>query len=144
MELRRYARPWLALPAVFAAAAVVLVACGGAASGGTTAPAAPAGRAASGAVATDKVLIANSAFSPQTITVSAGTTVTWTNKDPMSHDVTSANGPGTGATTTGLFASGEFTQGQTFSYTFAKAGTYYYECTIHATQPAMHGTVIVK
>ena len=76
--------------------------------------------------------------------MSAGTTVTWTNNDSTPHDVTSTNGPGTGATVTSLFTSGELAAGKTFSYTFKKAGTYYYECKIHASLATMHAVVIVK
>lgn len=80
------------------------------------------------------VTINNFAFGPQNITVKAGTTVTWTNKDSASHTVTadqaSADAP----------ASQNLAQGQTYSFTFKKAGTYAYHCQIH---PSMKGTVTV-
>jgi plastocyanin len=76
--------------------------------------------------------IKNFAFSPVTVTISNGQTVTWTNMDSVSHTVTS---------TTGVFDSGPISPGQTFSYTFNNAGTFEYSCTIH---PSMqHGKVIV-
>jgi plastocyanin len=78
------------------------------------------------------VTIENIAFSPSSITVPVGTTVTWTNKDSFSHTVTSD---------TGLFDSGEMSQGSTFSHTFNDKGTFSYHCTIHTT---MHGTVTVQ
>jgi plastocyanin len=78
------------------------------------------------------VFIQGMAFSPSTITVSAGTAVTWTNKDAMTHTVTS---------NTALFSSGGLVQGGTYTFTFANAGTYTYKCTIH---PSMTGTVIVN
>jgi plastocyanin len=90
------------------------------------------------------VAIQNFSFTPQTLTVKAGTKVTWTNQDTTVHNVTSTNGPGINAATTSLFSSGSLNQGQSFSYTFAKAGTYYYDCTIHASMATMHATVIVK
>ena len=50
----------------------------------------------------------------------------------------------TSATRTGLFDSGTLNPGQTFSFTFAKPGTYFYECTIHFAMPSMHAKVVVK
>lgn len=78
------------------------------------------------------VEIVNYNFVPRNITVPAGTTVTWTNKDSVQHTVTS---------TSGVFNSGPLNEGQTFSYTFNRTGTYEYECTIHPFIP--HGNVIV-
>jgi plastocyanin len=75
--------------------------------------------------------------------VKAGTTVTWTNNDSAPHTVTSADGISTSANTTSLF-NGSVNPGATFSYTFAKAGTYYYLCTIHKSQAGMHGEIIVQ
>jgi len=72
------------------------------------------------------------AYSPQTLTVKAGTKVTWVNKDTVTHTVTSHG--------ISLFDSGNLATGATFSYTFARAGTYPYYCTIH---PWMKGTVVV-
>jgi plastocyanin len=78
------------------------------------------------------VFIQGMAFSPSTITVTAGTAVTWTNKDAVTHNVTS---------NPALFSSGGLVQGATYSFTFATPGTYSYKCTIH---PSMTGTVIVN
>jgi plastocyanin len=78
------------------------------------------------------VTIENIAYSPVDITVSVGTTVTWTNKDPVTHTVTSD---------TGIFDSGDMSQGNTFSYTFNETGTFNYHCKIHSS---MHGTVTVE
>ncbi len=80
----------------------------------------------------NNVYIQNYAFNPASLTVKAGDTVTWTNKDSVSHTVTSD---------TGLFGSSPLANGQTFSYTFTTAGSYAYTCSIH---PAMHGTIIVQ
>jgi len=80
----------------------------------------------------NEVFIQGMAFNPSTITVTAGTAVTWTNKDAMTHTVTS---------NPALFNSGGLTQGATFTFTFANPGTYSYKCTIH---PSMTGTVIVN
>jgi plastocyanin len=97
-------------------------ATGGAAPGGAPAP-----------VSGHSVAIKNFAFSPASLTVSVGTTVTWTNQDGDAHTVTSQ---GTG----GPLASPSLTTGARYSYTFTKAGTYAYLCTIH---PFMTATVRV-
>lgn len=78
------------------------------------------------------VSIENMMFSPGTITVTANTTIKWTNNDGMTHTVTS---------NTGIFDSGNISAGGTYSHTFATAGTYPYHCTIH---PAMIATVNVN
>lgn len=144
---KKRAVAWLSLAAVGLVAMFILAACGsssdnsagGSYGGGstqTTPPATPAGG--------DAVTIADMAFSPAKLTVKAGATVTWTNQDGVGHTVTSTDGSGTDAATTSLFDSGTLTQGQTFSFTFDKAGTYYYECTIHATIASMHAQVVVE
>jgi len=143
--------------AVPIAAAFIVAACGSSASGGggggatTSAPpavtsSAPAVGAGTGTTApkAQDITIQNFAFTPQTLAVKAGTTVTWTNRDSVPHDVTSADGMSTGAATTSLFSSGTMGTGQSFSFTFKKPGTYFYECTIHAAEPTMHAKVVVK
>ena len=82
--------------------------------------------------ATAEVKIDNFTFGPQTITVPAGTTVTWTNKDDIPH---------TSVSTEGVFKSKVLDTDEKFSYTFTKAGTYPYYCTIH---PKMTGQIVVK
>jgi len=72
------------------------------------------------------------AFSPATVNVSIGTTVTWTNNDSATHTVTS---------TTGAFESGNMSNGSTFSHTFTAVGDFEYHCSIHTS---MVGHVIVK
>jgi amicyanin len=86
------------------------------------------------ATATDKVDITNYAFSPANITVKVGTTVTWTNKDAIGHTVTSDDG------SDGGMDSKVLNQGDTYTMTFSKAGTFPYHCTPH---PYMKGTVTV-
>jgi plastocyanin len=78
------------------------------------------------------VKIDNFVFGPQTVTVPAGTTVTWTNSDDIPH---------TAVSTDGVFKSKVMDTDERFSYTFTKAGTYPYYCSIH---PKMTGTVVVK
>ena len=93
----------------------------------------PTGGAPAAPVAGNAVSIMNFAFSPAALTVAAGTTVTWTNKDSDAHTVTSqgAGGP---------LGSAALATGQSYSYTFTKPGTYSYLCTIH---PFMTATVTV-
>lgn len=86
------------------------------------------------AIATDQVTISNFAFSPASITVKAGTTVTWTNQDQDAHTVSFKSGPESGQTSPPL------QMGNTYRHTFAQAGTVSYICSIH---PFMKGTVVV-
>lgn len=86
----------------------------------------------SNAAATKEVAIEDFAFTPATITVKKGTTVTWTNKDSVSHTVT---GDSDGGPDSELFGNGE-----SYSFTFNAVGTFAYHCAPH---PQMTGTVIV-
>ena len=79
-----------------------------------------------------EVKIDNFVFGPDTLTVPVGATVTWTNKDDIPHTTVS---------TDGVFKSKVMDTDEKFSYTFAKAGTYPYYCTIH---PKMTGKVVVQ
>jgi plastocyanin len=81
----------------------------------------------------------NNAFSPQVITVSPGTTVTWTNRDQEAHNHKKQSDVADFGGTFGVNV-GDFGPGKTYSYTFDKPGTYAYMCTIHSL---MTGTVIV-
>jgi plastocyanin len=78
------------------------------------------------------VNIDNFVFGPPTIIVPVGATVTWTNKDDIPH---------TSVSTDGVFKSKVLDTDEKFSYTFTKAGTYPYYCTIH---PKMTGKVVVQ
>ena len=82
---------------------------------------------------TTEVIIDNFSFSPKTITVPIGATVTWTNHDNVPHVVTSADDQ--------FKKSPVLKAGQSFSNIFATAGTYSYFCSIH---PRMTGKIIVK
>lgn len=135
--MKRY--HWLAAAAAIVAIGAIMLVAAACGSGST-----PASTASSTGGGTAAVVIKSFAYTPQTITVKAGTTVTWTNQDSAQHTVTSTDGISTSANVTNAFDSGLFNQGQTFSFTFSKAGTYFYECTIHKAQPAMHGEVIVQ
>jgi plastocyanin len=76
----------------------------------------------------------NITISPDIVRVKVGTTLRWTNLDPIQHNVTAESGPQ-------RFASHNLSQGQTFAVTFTKPGIYHYECTIHPT--TMNGTIAV-
>ncbi len=84
------------------------------------------------AAASVDVKIDNFSFGPQTVTIPGGATVRWTNHDDIPH---------TSVSTDGVFKSKVMDTDEKFSYTFTKAGTYSYFCSIH---PKMTGTVIVK
>ena len=71
-------------------------------------------------------------FAPTSLTVSAGSTVSWTNKDDEPHTVVSD---------TALFRSGALDTDESFSFRFDKPGTYHYACSIH---PRMVGTIVVQ
>jgi plastocyanin len=76
--------------------------------------------------------IDNFSFTPQQITVKAGTTVVWTNGDDIPHTVTS---------TTGIFKSKVLDTDDKFSFTFTTPGTFPYFCALH---PHMTGTIVVE
>jgi plastocyanin len=86
------------------------------------------------------VLIKGLAFNPQTITVSAGTTIKWTNEDQTAHSTTADNWK-QGTTDPNAWNSGPLNPGESFEFTFKNPGTYKYSCMVH---PYMHGTVIVQ
>jgi plastocyanin len=81
---------------------------------------------------TTEVKIDNFSFGPATLTVPPGTTVTWTNRDDIPHTVVS---------TEGAFKSKVLDSDDKFSFTFTKAGTFPYFCSIH---PKMTGKVVVQ
>ena len=76
------------------------------------------------------VTIEGFAFTPQTLTVKIGTTVTWTNNHTAPHQIKSAT-----------FNSSLLTKGQSFTFTFNEVGTYDYVCAIHSN---MKGKIIVN
>ena len=133
---------WLCM--LVLSALVLLAACGGgstATGSGTTAttPAATPTQASSAPV----VMITTDSsgtftFSPATITIKAGTAVTWKNVTTVAHTVTSDDGGK-------AFDSGTSNpiaaQTGTFSFTFKTPGTFTYHCSFH---PFMKGTVIVQ
>jgi plastocyanin len=79
------------------------------------------------------ISIDNFTFSPQALTVKAGTTVKWTNKDDIPH--------GIAATGNAFKRSNAMDTDDTYSFTFTTPGTYQYFCYIH---PHMTGTIVVE
>jgi plastocyanin len=90
-------------------------------------------RAQTPAAAAAAVGIDNFTFNPQTVTVKAGTTVTWTNRDDIPH--------GLAATNNAFKRSQALDTDDSFSFTFTTPGTYQYFCYIH---PHMTGTIVVE
>jgi plastocyanin len=82
----------------------------------------------------NEVVIDNFAYAPRTLTVAAGTRVTWVNRDDVPHTVTSTAKPRS-------FDSGALDTDATFAFVFTTPGTYEYFCTVH---PHMTARVIVK
>lgn len=78
------------------------------------------------------VQIKTFAFTPKVLTVTPGTTVTWTNADEEPHTVTAVGG---------AFHSPALDTGEKYSFTFSKAGTYAYFCRLH---PQMTATILVR
>jgi plastocyanin len=97
---------------------------------GTSTGSAPQARAASA----HEVMIMDFVYSPASLTVAVGDTVTWTNHDSAPHTVTVTDGPV-------KFDSGTLEQGESYSYTFTEAGTYSYYCAVH---PNMVASVTVS
>lgn len=129
-----------------AAMAAALTACGG--GDDAASDNAPVAGSSTAAVAGSSVSVKGLAFNPPTLKVAAGTTVTWTDDESITHTVTSGAVTGV-APTTGL-RSGQTPDGTfdgrlnskdaKFSFTFTKPGTYSYFCSIHQ---GMNAQVVV-
>jgi plastocyanin len=105
----------------FAAAALTLLLCSTGSAAAT--PAKPVRHA---------VTIDSTLYQPQTITVAAGDSIVWTNKDPFPHTITSK---------TGGFDSKQIDAGKSWTFTARKKGSFPYVCTFH---PTMTGTLKVR
>lgn len=118
---------WL-LVALLIALALALVGCSGSGGSGTTGTAGTTSGGTSGGGAT--VVEKGFAFSPASLQVAVGDTVTFTNEDSADHNV-KIDGQELGAQS----------QGQSVTWTASKAGTFPYSCVIH---PSMTGEITVK
>lgn len=76
----------------------------------------------------------NVTIQPDTLKVRVGSTIVWTNYDPLEHNVTSKSGPAT-------FASKNFGEGHSFRVTLTRPGVVHYLCTLHPV--SMNGTIEV-
>lgn len=121
LRIARTRACWLAVIAALLLSLGLLAGCGNSPTPTTT--------AASAAL---QVIMTNRTYVPQQIAIKVGDTITWVNQDAPQHDVVADNGE---------FKSSLFDRGGTFSFTFTKAGTYPYHCSIH---PGMVGTVVVQ
>ena len=74
----------------------------------------------------------SAAYMPNPVTITAGSTVSWTNNDSITHTSTSDNG---------VFDSGNIAPGAKFTFTFNTRGTFAYHCTLH---PGMVASVVVQ
>src|SRR5437763_3502962 len=92
----------------------------------------PTGAKGEAAASRMEVRVDNFTFGPETLAVPVNSTVTWVNKDDIPHVI---------ASTDGVFKSKALDTDQRFSYSFTKAGTYAYYCSIH---PKMVGKIVVQ
>jgi plastocyanin len=118
--------------AILAAAAVLPAAAAQAAATQAAETKAAETQAAETQAPETEVKIDNFTFAPQSITVKAGTTVTWTNDDDIPHTV---------AAKTKLFKSKALDTGDKFSFTFTTPGAFEYFCSLH---PHMTATIVVE
>ena len=84
------------------------------------------------AAAAPQIKIDNFSFAPQQITVVVGTTVVWVNNDDVPHTVVGSHQE---------FRSKALDTNDQFSFTFTKAGTFDYFCSVH---PMMTGKIVVQ
>ncbi|HEX5461611.1 MAG TPA: cupredoxin domain-containing protein [Steroidobacteraceae bacterium] len=80
------------------------------------------------------IVISHYSFQPGALTVTKGSTVTWINKDDDVHTIKSTDGPE-------AFSSPALDNGNRFGFTFHRAGTYHYVCSVH---PYMRGVIVVR
>lgn len=107
----------------------------------------PASKTAVGAAS---VTLKEMKYSPAVLTVATGTLVTWTNAEAMGHTVTPTDKAQWGTEGSDPAPAKWLQNGQSWSFTFTKPGTYKYYCIPHASKGAdgeyrgMAGTVIVE
>lgn len=120
---------------------VAVAACGGSSTPTVTSPPPPSGSVT--------ITIKDFAFSPDTVTIKAGTTVVWTNAGPSAHTTTSDGGIWGSGTLSPPSGGGGYggggSAGGTFQFTFTQAGTFQYHCSIHppSLYPGFTGTITV-
>ena len=124
------------LPVLLVASALVVAGCGSSSSGSSSASSSSSAAPAAAVVQSGLVPVTyqNIAISPAHITVKVGSTVKWTNKDMVDHNVTTTGGPVS-------FHSSDFGNGGTFSMKLTTPGVVHYICSIHPAE--MIGTITV-
>jgi amicyanin len=123
---------WLGVLAALLLTLGLMVGCGGSSATTTSTASGTVTTGGGSGGQTVQVVMTNRSYDPKDVTIKVGDTVTWINQDAPKHDVVADNGE---------FKSDLFDKGQSYSFTFDKAGTYPYHCSIH---PGMEGLVIVK
>jgi plastocyanin len=88
--------------------------------------------AAADAPDSNRIVVKDFMFTPNSLTIKTGSSVTWSNLDDEPHSVVSD---------AGLFRSGAMDTNESFSFKFDKPGTYHFTCSIH---PRMVGTIVVQ
>ena len=106
--------------------------CGGSSNSSPTTPT-PATQGTSVTIPMNARTLGSSAYSPNPVTVAAGTTVTWVNNDTIAHTSTSDS--------PGVFDTGTINAGASASFTFQTRGTFPYHCTFHQ---GMVASVVVQ
>ena len=114
---------------VLCISAVLVASCGGSSS---SSPSSPSPSTATVSIVSGARTLTTTAYSPNPITVSRGTTITWVNNDNATHDQIADNGS---------FNSGDVAPGAQGSVTLQNAGTIAYHCGRH---PNMVGTIVVQ
>ncbi len=125
--------------AAVAAAAFGIAGCGSGSGNNYGSPMGPTISGGGGGATASDVSIVDYAFSPSSLTIKAGTTVTWTNTGSVAHTTTSNTGAWdsgqlSGSTPGGPYGGGS--AGGTFQHTFTTAGTYSYHCSNHSSMTA--------
>ena len=131
LRMKNVLRPGWGIARLIAIASVILLASTASQALHESGSGKPA-QTAAGAGAAPQVIIDNYSFSPVSLSVKAGTTVTFVNHDDDAHTVDS---------TQGKFKSSTLNKGDKFEFRFTEAGEYPFYCRFH---PKMTGKVIVQ
>ena len=115
---------------VTVAGLAMVAACGGSSSSSPSGP---------------RITISDFSFSPSTLSVKAGTTVTWTNNGPMTHTTVSDNGVWSSANLGPPAGGGGYgggTAGGSFQFTFNTPGSYPYHCSLHPPSNSLYSNFV--
>jgi plastocyanin len=118
--------------AILFGAIAVIVGCGSNSSPAMSPTPTPTTTSGSVSIPVGARTAGSAGYTPNPVTITAGSTVTWTNNDTIAHTSTSD---------TGVFDSGNIAPGERYSFTFNTRGTFPYHCTLH---PGMVASVVVQ